>query len=79
MRNRNNLSHNLDDSPNPWAKIIAEIISKLVGARTSTMIKFENLEIESPQLKDLNNDDLGSVTWIVNGKVRLTTTDYNEE
>ncbi|HEY7571789.1 MAG TPA: hypothetical protein VH796_10510 [Nitrososphaeraceae archaeon] len=79
MRNRNNNRHNLNESPDPWAQIIVEIISKLVGAKTSTIIKFENLEIESPRVKDPNNEDLGSVTLNINGKIRLTTTDFIEE
>jgi hypothetical protein len=79
MRDRNNIRHNLNESSDPWAQIIVEIISKLVGAKTSTIIKFENLEIESPRVKNFNNEDLGSVTLNVNGKIRLTTTDSIEE
>jgi hypothetical protein len=75
MRDRNNTSHSFDKSPDPWAQIIAEIISKLVGAKTSTTFKFENLEIDSPPVKDFSDNDLVSVKWIINGKILLTTTD----
>jgi hypothetical protein len=79
MRDRVNTSHNFDEPPDPWAQIIAEIISKIVGARTSTTFKFENLEIDSPQIKDPSDMDLISVKWIINGKILLTTTDLFEE
>ena len=78
MRDRNNTSHNFDESPDPWAQIIAEIISKIVGAKTSTTFKLENLEIDSPPIKDSSNKDLLSVKWIINGKILLTTSDLIE-
>jgi|GEM_PF-5034612 hypothetical protein len=78
MRDWNNTNHNFDESPDPWAQIITEIISKIVGAKTSTTFKFENLEIDSPPVKDSYDNDLVRVKWIINGKILLTTTDLIE-
>lgn len=74
-----NISHNPNGTTNPWAQIAAEIIDKLVGTSTSTTFKFENLEIDSPQIKGPNDVDLGNLKLVVNGKILITTSDPNKE
>jgi hypothetical protein len=79
MRNSINISHNLKNAPNQWAQIMAEIIDKLVGTKTSITIKFEDLKIDVPIVKGPDGNDLGSAKWILDGKILLTTIDTNQE
>jgi hypothetical protein len=42
-------------------------------------MKFDNLEIDVPQVKGPDGTDLGSAKWVINGKIQWTTTEYNKE
>lgn len=79
MSESSNTKSNQKNAPSQWAEIIGDIVNKLVGTNISTIMKFDDLEIDVPQVKGPNGADLVSAKWIINGKIQWTTTDANKD
>lgn len=79
MSESSNTKSNQKNAPSQWAEIIGDIVNKLVGTNISTIMKFDDLEIDVPQVKGPNGADLVSAKWIINGKIQWTTTESNKE
>jgi hypothetical protein len=62
-----------------WSQLIGQAIEKLTGKDMSTTINFQNLEIDMPKAQGPDGRDLGTVKWIVNGKVVWTTEMHKTE
>lgn len=79
MSKRNNMKSNQKNTTSQWSQIMYEIVDKLVGTNTSTTIKFDDLEVDVPQVKGPDGTDLVSVKWVINGKIQWTTTEPDKE
>ena len=55
MSKGSNTKSNQKNAPSQWAEIIGDIVDKLVGTNISTTMKFDNLEIDVPQVKGLDD------------------------
>ncbi len=53
MSSNNNTSINPQNAPSQWAEIIGEIMEKLSGTNMSTIINFDQLEVDVPHAKGL--------------------------
>lgn len=57
-----------------WIQIISQIMEKRVsGTNMSTIIEFDNLDVDVPKVIGPDGRDLGGATWKLNGKVVWTT------
>jgi hypothetical protein len=79
MSKSNNIKSSQKNAPSQWSEIMGEIVNKLVGTNTSTTMKFDDLEIDVPQVKGPDGADLVSAKWVINGKIQWTTTVSNKE
>jgi hypothetical protein len=79
MSKSNNIKSSQKNAPSQWSQIMGEIVDKLVGTNTSTTMKFDDLEIDVPQVKGPDGADLVSAKWVINGKIQWTTTVSNKE
>jgi hypothetical protein len=60
MSKSNNIKSSQKNAPSQWSEIMGEIVDKLVGTNTSTTMKFDDLEIDVPQVKGPDGADLVS-------------------
>ena len=79
MSKRNNMKSNQKNTTSQWGQIMYEIVDKLVGTDTSTTIKFDDVEVDVPQIKGPDGTDLVSAKWVINGKIQWTTMEPNKE
>ena len=56
-----------------WAQMIGQIMEKLTGAKMSTTITFDDLEIDVPKAQGPGGRDLGGAKWKINGKIVWAT------
>ncbi len=79
MSKSSNTKSNQKNTPSQWAELIGDIVDKLVGTNVSTTMKFDDLQIDIPQVKGPDGADLISAKWVINGKIQWTTTESNKE
>jgi hypothetical protein len=58
--------------PNQWVEVIAQLFDRLTGKGGSASYTFENLIIDIPRAAGPQDMDLGSVQWIINGRLVMT-------
>ena len=78
MSKSSNTKSNQKNARSQWAELIGDIVDKLVGTNVSTTMKFDNLEIDIPEVKGPDGADLVSAKWVINGKIQWTTTESNK-
>ena len=78
MSKSSNTKSNQKNAPSQWAELIGEIVDKLVGTNVSTTMKFDDLQIDIPQVKGPDGADLVSAKCVINGKIQWTTTESNK-
>jgi hypothetical protein len=61
--------------PNQWMEVIAQLFDRLTGKGGSAAYTFENLIIDIPRAAGPQGLDLGSVQWIINGRLVMTAGD----
>ena len=79
MSKSSNTKSNQKNAPSQWAELIGDIVDKLVGTHVSTTMKFDDLQIDIPQVKGPGGADLVSAKWVINGKIQWTTTESNKD
>jgi hypothetical protein len=52
-----------------WADLLSELFDRLTGKAAVVEYNFENFTIDIPKSTGLNNRDLGSAKWVLNGKL----------
>jgi hypothetical protein len=55
------------------------ILFAVDDTNVSTTMKFDDLQIDVPQVKGPDGADLISAKWVINGKIQWTTTESNKE
>jgi hypothetical protein len=60
-------------SPSQWSQMIGQVLESVTGKNMSTIINFQNLEIDIPKAQGPDGRDLGSAKWTLNGKIVWTT------
>lgn len=55
-----------------WANLLAELFDRLTRKDTEVPYNFQNLEIDIPRAAGPQGSEIGSVKWLINGRVEIT-------
>ena len=60
------------ESSNKWAEIAGQLMDRVVGKNMSMIYDFQSLTIDLPKAEGPDGKHIGSVQWIINGKITIT-------
>jgi hypothetical protein len=66
----------MQESTNKWAEIAGQLIDRIVGKNMSMTYDFQHLTIDMPKAEGPEGMHMGSVQWIINGKITITCEAY---
>jgi hypothetical protein len=58
---------------NKWAEIAVQLMDRVVGKNVSISYEFQRLTIDVPKAEGPDGKHIGSVQWIINGKITITS------
>ena len=67
------------ESPNQWAEIGGQIVDRLTGKNMSMTYDFQKLTIDVPRAEGPGGQHIGSVQWVINGRIVITTETYDKK
>ena len=68
----------MQESTNKWTEILAQLIDRAVGKNMSMTYDFQHLTIDMPKAEGPEGMHMGSVQWIINGKITITCESYEK-
>jgi hypothetical protein len=66
------------EASSQWAGTAGELIDKFVNKNMSMAYEFDNLTVDIPNAHGPGGDHIGSVKWIINGKVTVAIETYDK-
>jgi hypothetical protein len=70
--------HAMQESTNKWAEIAGQLIDRIVDKNISMTYDFQQLTIDMPKAEGPEGMHIGSVQWIINGKITITCEAYEK-
>jgi hypothetical protein len=61
------------ESSNKWAEIAVQLMDRVVGKNVSMSYEFQRLTIDVPKAEVPDRKHIGSVQWVINGKITITS------
>jgi hypothetical protein len=58
---------------NKWAEIAVQLMDRVVGKNVSMSYEFQRLTIDVPKAEVPDRKHIGSVQWVINGKITITS------
>lgn len=69
----------IQESPNQWAEIGGQIVDRLTGKNMSMTYDFQKLTIDVPRAEGPGGQHIGSVQWVINGRIVIRTETYDKK
>jgi hypothetical protein len=61
------------ESSNKWDEIAVQLVDRVVGKNMSMTYDVQRLTIDVPKAEGPDGKHIGSVQWIINGKITITS------